>query len=66
MNDGLKISLIVSMAVIIAAFLIGGRYTAVSAQMGTEVPLVYILDRFTGNVWFCRGETCRQSSPISN
>jgi len=66
MNDGLKIALVLSVAAIIAAFLVGGRYTAVGGQRGSEVPLLYVLDRFTGNVWFCVGVTCRQSSPILN
>ncbi len=66
MNDGLKIALVLSVAAVIAAFLIGGRYTAVSGLRGGEVPLVYVLDRFTGNVWFCAGTVCRQSGPISN
>lgn len=64
MNE--RVAVIVSVAAIIAAFLIGGRYTAVGASRGDQTPIVYVLDRFTGNVWFCGGLVCRQSGPISN
>lgn len=50
----------------LASFLIGGRHTAVSGPRGGEVPIVYIVDRFTGNVWFCGGIVCKQSGPITN
>jgi hypothetical protein len=61
-----RVGVIVSVAVIIAAFLVGGRYTAVGASRGEQTPIVYVLDKFTGNVWFCGGAVCRQSGPISN
>jgi len=54
MSGGLSATIILAIALIIAAFLIGGRYSAVSASRGSEAPIVYIVDRFTGNVWFCK------------
>ena len=66
MSEALKIALVFSIATMISAFLIGGRYTAVAGPRGNDVPLVYVVDRFTGNVGFCNGAVCRQSSPFSN
>jgi hypothetical protein len=55
---GLKIAVVVSVAAIISAELIGGRYTA--APIGNEVVFgIYIVDRFTGSAWLCRGEACK-------
>jgi hypothetical protein len=66
MSGGLSATVVLGIFVVVAAFLIGGRYQAVSASRGSEAPIVYIVDRFTGNVWFCGGLVCRQSGPITN
>lgn len=54
-------AVMLGIAIVLGAFLIGGRYQGVSGPRGSEAPLVYVLDRFTGNVWFCGGMVCKQS-----
>ncbi len=66
MSVGPTSAIIIGASAILAGFLIGGRYTAVSGPRGSEAPIVYIVDRFTGNVWFCGGIVCKQSGPITN
>ena len=39
-----------SAVLLLAAFLIGGRYTVVASS---QTPAVYVLDRFTGDVRVC-------------
>ena len=43
-------------AALISAFLVGGRYQAVSTDK-----IVYVIDRFTGEVRFCAGRSCKFS-----
>jgi len=63
MINGLKIAVVASVVAIVSAFLIGGRYTAVSGlRAGQGLPFVYVIDRFTGSVHFCLGPKCYQSS----
>jgi len=62
MVNGLKIAVLASIVAIVSAFLIGGRYTAVSGPRGQGLPFVYVIDRFTGSVHFCLGPKCYQSS----
>jgi hypothetical protein len=53
--------------IVAAGFLMGGRYQGVSGPRGgDQAPIVYIVDRFTGNVSFCGGMVCRPSSWTSN
>jgi hypothetical protein len=52
--------LIIGTCLIIAAFLIGGRYQVAVSQ--DDMSVLYVIDRFTGNVNFCRGKTCRSSN----
>lgn len=66
MDGRIATTVLLGLSALIAAFLIGGRYQAVSAGRGDATPIVYIVDRFTGNVWFCGGTVCRQSGPMSN
>ena len=66
MSGGVSAAAVLGIFIVIAAFLIGGRYQAVTASRGSEAPIVYVVDRFTGNVWFCGGSVCRQSGPVSN
>jgi len=48
-------ALIVGIALVLAAFLIGGRYTVATNARG----VAYVLDRFTGDVNYCLPNQCR-------
>lgn len=49
MGDWRQTAIIVT-AIVVAAFLIGGRYTVV---MGKTGPYMFLVDRFTGSVQWC-------------
>jgi len=62
MSDGLKIAVVLGLAAILTAFLIGGRYTIVASATG-PVGGAYVVDRFTGSIRFCVPGNCMASKP---
>jgi hypothetical protein len=58
MNQGIfGPTIILAIALVIAGFLVGGRYTAVAVS-GAEVAYAVVVDRFTGSADIC-SSTCR-------
>ena len=43
---------------VIGGFLIGGLYSAIPGPRGDAVPLAYVVNRFTGNAWYCFPAGC--------
>lgn len=48
---------VIGLALIVAAGMSGGRYRTVGGQGG----VIYVVDRFTGSVRYCRMDECRES-----
>jgi hypothetical protein len=65
MNRRLAIAIIYSVAAITAAFLVAGRYTAIGVG-SKDGSMLYVVDRFTGQVRFCLGTQCQYEKPNSN
>jgi hypothetical protein len=65
MRNALAIAIICSLAAIIAAFFVGGRYVAVGVG-SPDGSMLYVVDRFTGAIRFCLGTQCAPSKPQSN
>lgn len=45
-------------AAIVGGFLIGGLYIAIPGPRGDAWPLAYVINRFTGNAWYCDPMEC--------
>ena len=54
-------ALLIAVAIVAAGALIGGRYQTVSVS-NNGVGIVYITDRFTGDVRVCAAGSCKQLS----
>jgi hypothetical protein len=59
------VALIVGIAFVVAAFLVGGRYT-LSVTQHKEVGVVFVVDRFTGEVTICSWEACFKPPTLSD
>jgi hypothetical protein len=46
-----------------SAAILGGRYQAVGGS-GGDTAVVYVVDRFTGDVRFCVERTCASTQPL--
>ena len=53
MNERILSSAILALGIVLAAFLIGGRYTILELDESN----VWRLDRYTGKIWICGAET---------
>jgi hypothetical protein len=58
MSEGLKIGILVGIAIVVAGVFVGGRYTVVGVARGNDWGQAFIVDRLTGNAYFCAGGTC--------
>ena len=53
-------ALIIAFALVLAAFVVCGRYTALTGEKGSA----FVVDRFTGSVAFCLGSQCYLVKPF--
>jgi hypothetical protein len=56
MTEWTVASLIVGVSLIVSSVVIGGRYTVSQAPQG----IIYVVDRFTGDVRACNLKDCRR------
>ena len=54
MDKTLRMALLISVAMIITGFLIGGRFSVSLTKDG----YLYIIDKYTGSGRFCLGKSC--------
>jgi hypothetical protein len=55
----LQAASVLGAAIIIAAFLMGGRFSPIAVTRGNETGYVLITDRYTGSARFCFPNGCR-------
>ena len=53
--------ILIGVVIVVGALLIGGRFTAVATDRGN----LYVVDRFSGEVWTCTGPRCRKAQTLS-
>lgn len=58
---------VLAIALILSAFLIGGRYSIAGVGAGTNgVSFTIMIDRFTGAAWWCVPSACKPVPHQSN
>ena len=52
---------VLSFVILLASFLIGGTYSIVPVSNANAVGN-YVMNRYTGSVWLCNVQTCKELS----